>query len=544
MATNYWTAASAGNWNTSGNWSLGHIPTTGEDVVFDSAHSVAGCTMNYSSAYYLGSLTLADSYTGSFTMTTGSLFLSGNLYIGTGTVFTGAGTVYLYSNLAPFSITCNGAVLPVVQLMTGSQAVTLLDAFACTNFTIASTLLQNGKSITCNYLTSSGTNSVFDSDLYIVTSATFSAAPADSTGLILHPSNGAAISMATMSISRLVLPTGGSYHFGSSATKLLTILNYTTGDWDNTTWRATLGYTEYHIAAPPGVIVTGVDVAMCENDGETIDATDVTNTDNGLNIGWTFTPTLVSGAVAARVSPDNVQALTADIDGVLFGNHFGTTTTIDIGGSAATIVEATDALTRFKFPSLAVGTYDLVVTNPVNGTSDTLTDAVTFLTPGTPILANAEAQLKILIEGMSVATGYNYDWGTATIPDEALGTELVSLIESINPFETNIDDPDGAHSGAYLNECQYRITVRPKLESEETYPDWEVRAFWHRAVDDLKRCFGVGDGSTLNGVVQYFHYQRTAHFIERAGDVFKPGRIEVYFGCLYHQDRMDPSKNA
>ncbi len=252
----------------------------------------------------------------------------------------------------------------------------------------------------------------------------------------------------------------------------------------------------------------------------------------------------VYGAVISRVLPAIIAASTAGVEGVLYGNHFGTASTITVGGTSATTTEVTDELIRFTFPSKVVGKYNLVVTNPTTVTTDTLTDGVEYVTPGTPILTLAEVQLKVLIEDMSIATGYHFDWGTATVYDEALGTALVSLIEPVNPFELNKDNPYGAHSGAYLNECQYKITVRPKLTTEEALPNWQVRAFWNKAVDDLKKRFGLDDGSTLNGTVQHFAYMRTMQFIERAGDVFKPGRIEVYFRCVYHQDRADPSINA
>lgn len=214
-----------------------------------------------------------------------------------------------------------------------------------------------------------------------------------------------------------------------------------------------------------------------------------------------------------------------------------------IGVTPATIDTWTDGYVDVVLPGKSAGTYSLRLI-AADATEDILDAAIVYADPGTPILTLAEAQLKTLIEDMSIATGYFFNWGTSTNPDEAAGTDLASLIEPVNPFEINKDNPYGAHSGAYLNECQYRVTVRPKLTSEQTLPNWEVRAFWHKAVDDLKKRFGLDDGSTLNGTVQHFAYMRTLQYIERAGDVFKPGRIEVYFRCMYHQDRADPSVNA
>jgi len=160
------------------------------------------------------------------------------------------------------------------------------------------------------------------------------------------------------------------------------------------------------------------------------------------------------------------------------------------------------------------------------------------------ILTNAETQMRTLIEGMTIVAGYNYIWGTAAQPDAALATGLYAVITPGNPFETNIDTPSGAHSFAYLNEVNYVIVVRPSLSTYPTLPAWEVQAYWNKAVDDLKKRFGAGAGSTLNGTVEHIQYRGHNRILEQAADAYKPGRIEARFTVVYSQDRESPETRA
>lgn len=101
---NYWIGSGAStNWSTDANWSKGHAPRPGEDVVFDWS-STADCLAN-TVTNDLGSLTLADGYGGTVTfarnaVTNGmTLTVAGDITVNTGnlvfagdTTFVGAGT--------------------------------------------------------------------------------------------------------------------------------------------------------------------------------------------------------------------------------------------------------------------------------------------------------------------------------------------------------------------------------------------------------------------------------------------------------------------
>ena len=95
MATNTWSHTVGNNWNSAGNWSLGHVPQAGEDVVFD-ATSTADCTLDAYVFANLGSVTFADAYSGTFAFGTSWLTSADSVYFGTGmTVTPGTGNVRL-----------------------------------------------------------------------------------------------------------------------------------------------------------------------------------------------------------------------------------------------------------------------------------------------------------------------------------------------------------------------------------------------------------------------------------------------------------------
>ena len=86
---------------------------------------------------------------------------------------------------------------------------------------------------------------------------------------------------------------------------------------------------------------------------------------------------------------------------------------------------------------------------------------------GTPILTTVESNMVSLIEAMDTANAYNYDWGTADQHDAAHMRFPAAYIE-LEPEEENLDGPNGAHAGAYMNRTTYKITVHGEIDGETT----------------------------------------------------------------------------
>jgi hypothetical protein len=75
--SNVWIATANGNWNVAGNWSLGHVPLSNEDVLFSGAYSVKNVTFDISPSVN-AFVTQAD-YTGNIIMTGQTLTLADSM---------------------------------------------------------------------------------------------------------------------------------------------------------------------------------------------------------------------------------------------------------------------------------------------------------------------------------------------------------------------------------------------------------------------------------------------------------------------------------
>ena len=155
------------------------------------------------------------------------------------------------------------------------------------------------------------------------------------------------------------------------------------------------------------------------------------------------------------------------------------------------------------------------------------------------ILTKAEDNINILISGITVAGGYNYNWGTVNQNDLAKCTFPAAMAE-LDPEETNLDTPDGIHAGAYLNEAGFKIRIVGQIPQETTNPVYEINKVLNKALDDLKQVFGTEPGASLNDNVDLMQYQRSVRIGKMAGDIFIPKELETFWMVKYHQDRTNP----
>jgi hypothetical protein len=250
MATNKWSAAGASNWSTAGNWSLGHKPAAGEDVVLD-ATSVFGCTLDEGSAISLASFTIANAYTGTFTMNAGRyIYSTGSVYFGTGCAVVADATSGVYwSGAAAVSLTTSGQTLGAVT-HSGTGILTLQDALtASAAVYVGGPLAQNGKAMVCGGAFSSyKAASTYDAAVTVAGGVTFAiAAPVSAPTTLTMTATGTLTTMAGQVLNAVVV-TGGTVTLGAnlsctsvnvsgactfnSANKAITV---TTGWYDNAT---------------------------------------------------------------------------------------------------------------------------------------------------------------------------------------------------------------------------------------------------------------------------------------------------------------------
>jgi hypothetical protein len=146
-----------------------------------------------------------------------------------------------------------------------------------------------------------------------------------------------------------------------------------------------------------------------------------------------------------------------------------------------------------------------------------------------------------LIDTMTIANGYYYDWAACNQPDMAL-EEYPNAIIELEPNEVCLDEPLGADALSYLQEVYFKITARLKIPTEESIPNWAVNNYFNQALDDLKRCFGLRANlrSLTDSGAFIILYKSSQRVIERSGDRFIPGRLETSWLVRYTQDRETP----
>lgn len=157
-----------------------------------------------------------------------------------------------------------------------------------------------------------------------------------------------------------------------------------------------------------------------------------------------------------------------------------------------------------------------------------------------PIITDIENKAKTLIEGMTTAGGYNFDWGTVNEFDMTLQT-----FPSAEIFITRIDNLDlsngGIHSNAYENEAFFEIRVRNQLSTETNDPNRNINTEFNKALDDLLEVFGLHTAVQDAGA-QYFMFNGMRREYENQGDRFIPGVMITTWRARYSQDRQDPTQ--
>lgn len=157
------------------------------------------------------------------------------------------------------------------------------------------------------------------------------------------------------------------------------------------------------------------------------------------------------------------------------------------------------------------------------------------------VLGDAESQMVSIIDGITTSDGYNFNWGSTNLEDMANvddhSFDAYALIYWDG--EDNTDEIDGAHASAYANVAEYRIIVRVPLTEKSNNPELDIRANYHKAVDDLKKVFNAY--YDLNGTVLYIQYQSSRIIDVDQGNRFLPSELETRWTVKYYQDRSSPT---
>lgn len=158
----------------------------------------------------------------------------------------------------------------------------------------------------------------------------------------------------------------------------------------------------------------------------------------------------------------------------------------------------------------------------------------------TPTLSLIELGLKTCIQAMNVSNGYYYTWGSVNEIDKSKMVYPAANIELVQ--EECTDTQDGVWAETYMLEATYNIRVWTRLESQVNAPYWEIDAELNKALDDLKKCFGIN--YTVSGNCDIVFYRGMTRETYQSGDVFIPKSMLTRWTVRYTADRTEPSRSS
>lgn len=158
-----------------------------------------------------------------------------------------------------------------------------------------------------------------------------------------------------------------------------------------------------------------------------------------------------------------------------------------------------------------------------------------------PIIQDCIARIKSNIAGMSVADGYNFGWGSVQEYD-LNRMEFPAAVVRLSDREVNEDNPNGVHAQAYHNRVPVFIQVYLWKDEYGNYPEDEIKIEYFKALDDLKRVFGID--FFLGGSCTKIMYKQFRFIKSDSGDGHIPITMLTNWDVYYIQDRLNPETIA
>lgn len=161
---------------------------------------------------------------------------------------------------------------------------------------------------------------------------------------------------------------------------------------------------------------------------------------------------------------------------------------------------------------------------------------------GTPLLSKIETALEVIIQEMSIATGYNYNWGpySTNEPDLAKGTLPRANIYLENDEST--DSENGPANDMYGHKSTYRIDLYVDMNYESDNPRFEINDRLNKAFDDLLMLFG--NNYNISGTADTIQYKYSKREYLKQNDIMLPSKLMTYWVVEWESSRRVPTNWA
>lgn len=145
------------------------------------------------------------------------------------------------------------------------------------------------------------------------------------------------------------------------------------------------------------------------------------------------------------------------------------------------------------------------------------------------LLTDIAAEIAELIDDITIANGFTYDFGSINEPDMAHmrypSADITYASEQV------INDLVLAQYG--FADAEFQIKIRSKLLTTEGAPLHAIDAEHDKIMHDIKHVFGVNRGAlslTGNPVITYKSFEKEN---AKAGDVFIPSALIIKWNVRY-----------
>jgi hypothetical protein len=146
------------------------------------------------------------------------------------------------------------------------------------------------------------------------------------------------------------------------------------------------------------------------------------------------------------------------------------------------------------------------------------------------LLTTIAAELKTMLEYITVAHGYGVTFGSVNQPDMALMTYPSADITYTS--ENIVGDDAMAQYG--FCDVEFQIKLRVKHSDAEEIPQHEIDADMDTLLDAVKTKFGINSGAlAITNKTTYIVYKGFEKEFAKSGDVFIPGVLITKWNVRY-----------
>jgi hypothetical protein len=149
-------------------------------------------------------------------------------------------------------------------------------------------------------------------------------------------------------------------------------------------------------------------------------------------------------------------------------------------------------------------------------------------------LTDIASEIKTIIDSLTVAGGYNYNWSTFNETDKALVTTfpLATIRYTTDEAVDGIAGLYGMHNAEFLIEVEMTITPSATVK-----PEFTADAALDKCLADLCLKFRINNTGYFPLTGQsLLSYKSSEKIKNTRGSTYRPVKLVTKFNCFYHNN--------